>query len=351
MKKLLKKALLLLIPFMVLAVLFMLFEPYDYWGLRGDPLYMSRSLSSLREVMREQPDKIVLGDSRMANFNADYIEEQSGERYTMMCYGGATLGESVEQFWFAAEHTKLKKVVIGLNFYTMNDGHYSNERFPLAKEKALDATKFVFNYNVWLDMFNNMYTKAVNGIAALSNNPSMAIEVDDPSSLTQNKRPPGDYSIMGYRIDLQNYAYTIEGQCSQYEGCWMYMDMLEEVIDYCEQNDIELVFVIPNSNRAIWDIVVYPYGIDAYIEQYKDFLKSRATVYDMEFYNDYAANDSLFYDGFHFVLEEKMRLARVFFADEADEFCVRTTKEQYLAQKQAASADAQTAAEEQTPAA
>jgi len=53
-------------------------------------------------------------------------------------------------------------------------------------------------------------------------------------------------------------------------------------------------------------------------------------VYDMEFYNDFARDDSRFLDGHHLVLEEKMRLTRVLFAGETSPYCLHTTAQQYL---------------------
>lgn len=331
--KLLRKILIYLAPFALLLALFVAFEPYDYWGLKGSSRYYARSVSGLRELLRERPENIVLGDSRMANLNADYIEQVSGERWTMLCYGGATLNENIEQFWFASERTDLKKVVFGVNFYNLSDIHYAEGRFEAAEEKALYPSKFLLNFDVWLDALGNFEVALSNAWADITGDESARLTVDDPSSLEQNAQPPDQYTADGYRIDLQDYAYTIYSQCEGYKGAVNYLARLDEIIDYCDANGIEITFILPNSNRAIWDFVIKPMGIDFYIDIYKDRLKSRATVLDMEFDNEYAASDALFYDGFHFVRDEKMRLARVFFAGEPDEYCARTTKESYIKDK------------------
>ncbi|MEG1416997.1 MAG: hypothetical protein RSC55_00010 [Oscillospiraceae bacterium] len=276
--KLFKKIVIFIFPFALIFALFVAFEPYDYWGLKGESRYYARSVSSLRELLREHPENIVLGDSRMANFNADYIEEIGGGHWTMLCYGGATLNENIEQFWFASEHTELKKVVIGLNFYNLSDIHYSEGRFESASEKALSPTKFFFDFDVWLDMLGNLEVALSNAWANITGNEKLRMVVDDPSSLTQDVRPPSDYSADGYRIDLQNYAAIIYSQCDGYKGALEYLSRLDEIIDYCDTNGIELVFIMPNSNRAIWDFVVYPMEIDFYINIYKDRLSLRYGV-------------------------------------------------------------------------
>ena len=64
------------------------------------------------------------------------------------------------------------------------------------------------------------------------------------------------------------------------------------------------------------------------METYKDFLSSRANLIDMEFHNDYSEKDELFLDGFHVVLEEKMRLVRVIFGQEDDIYARITIHEE-----------------------
>ena len=335
MKRFIKKFLLFCVPFVLALGFFFAFEIYDYWCVKGDCAYLSRGIHSLREVELTKPDKIILGDSRMANFNTDYIKEISGEDWCMMAYGGATLNESIEQFWYAVEHTELKEVVFGVNFYTMNDNHLAADRFPAAKEIAEHPLKYVMNFRYWMDAVYRFWNNISNAIYDATGWEAFYVFVDDPSSLEQDVRPPEEVNEEGYRVDLFNYSALIYNQCLEYKGSVEYLFRLQEIVDYCDSNDIQITFVIPASNRTLWDKVIYPLGLDFYIDIYKDTLKSMADVIDMEFYNDYAKNDDYFLDGFHFVLEEKLHLARIVFADEECEYAMRTTKEEYLAMKEA----------------
>ena len=334
-KKLIKNLVKYLLPFLLIFALFTAFDPYDYWLLNGSPTYVSRSVSGMRELLLTQPENILLGDSRMANFNADYIKQISGEDWCILAYGGATLNENIKQFWYAAEHTTLKKVVFGVNFYNLNDNHYSEGRVDDAIETAENPLKFYGNFNIWLEMISNLRAKTQNKLADLTGNEDLRIFVDDPSSLTQDIQPPQEYDEeTGYRENLKEYAEMINGYLSGYHGALNYLDRFEEIIDYCDANGIEITFLIPNSNRTMWEMTVFQLEIDDYIEIYKNRLKSRAIVYDMEFYNDYALDDSLYYDCFHFMCSEKQHLMRVFFADEECEYCIRTTPEEYLEMKE-----------------
>ena len=334
MKRLLKKLLIFCIPFVLLIAFFFAFEPYDYWNLKGDEWYMSRSISSMRELILEDPENIILGDSRMANLNTDYIEEISGEKYTNMAYGGATLHENLEQFWYAVNHTKnLKKVVIGISYYTL-DGNMYSTRMDEVIEKVENPLLFMSDFGYWVDAFQNAKNKTVDLWADITGNEHAKVHLDDPSTqddpaLTSEQTPEG------YREDLFDYAHAILGNIVSHgyslTGDGMYIDRLVEIAEYCDKHDIELILVMAPCNRAIWDIVIYPNKLDSTIEYYKNALKSVATVYDTEFYNDFAMDDDNFIDGHHLCKEEKLRMARIIFGGEESPYYLKTTPEQYLA--------------------
>lgn len=339
MKQFIKKLCLYLVPFLVVLLVFCIFETSDYWNLKGNSAYMSRALHSARVVQLEHPSRIVLGDSRMANVNEGYLEELTGEDWCIMAYGGATLNESIQQFWYAAERTELKEVVMGITFYTINDNHLASGRLEAALEDAEHPMQYLSNFQYWAGAWDAMKTAIRNGLYELTGNSRYYVAVDNPSSLTQEMELPTEYNAEGYRTDLYNYSDTIYNQCATYKGSVEYLARLQEIIDYCDENGIELTFVMPACNRVIWDRVIYPLDIDFYMDIYKDYLKSRATVYDMEFYSAYAENDDYFQDGFHFVLDEKLRMTRIFFGGEESEYCLKTTAEEYLALKESGELD------------
>ena len=333
MKKFFAKLALFLLPFLLVVVFFFVFETYDYWDLKGSCDYTSRSIHALREVQLAHPTRIILGDSRMANVNTGYLEEITGQKWSNLAYGGATLEENIRQFWYTAERTDLEQVVIGVTFYTLNDDHVSTARFPAAQKVADDPLTFLGTFKYWGEAFDNFKNILSNGLYRLTGNTRFQYVKDDPSSLTQDTPVPTAYGPDGYRTDLETYAGVIYDQCSGYSGSVHYLAELQEIIDYCDANNIELTFVLPACNRTIWDKVVAPLDIAFYMDIYKDYLKSRAAVFDMEFYSDYAADDANFLDGFHFSLTEKLHMTRIFFGGEDSPYCMKTTPQEYAALK------------------
>ncbi len=335
-KTLIKKLLIYIIPFVIALVWFFGFEPYDYLNIKGDAFYMSKPLSSTRELLLTCPENVIFGDSRMANMNVDYIEEITGERYTMMAFGGATLNDAINEFWYATEHTDMKKVVIGVNFYALNSDHLA-DRFTGVIPLAENPFKFISSFGIWYEAFENCRRILNNFYQRNFGDPEKMIFMDDPSSLTQKDPVPPDSYNGEYRTDLFDYAHIIKGQVSNYQNPDMYIKELNKIIDYCNQNEIELTIVIAPSHFSIWELVVFDLELQYYIRNYKDHLKSRATVYDFEWYNDYSKNDENFIDGFHLSGEQKLAFTRAIFNDELGDFCVKTTPEQYIEYKESLS--------------
>lgn len=324
----LKKLLLLLIPIVLVLGLFVAFEPYDYFYLRGNANYQTRYVSSMRELLYTQPENIIIGDSRMANVDPAYVEELTGEHYVSLAYGGATLQENIEQFWYADAHTDLKKVVFGVSFYRLDDNNTS-EKFDVALDMIEHPLNLFTSIDAWYGAAQNIKNTIYNYIVDdLMGHPEQRQWTEDPS---RDPTPELRTDVIeGYRGDLYEYALTLETQCNNPKGPRSYLAELQKIIDHCKENGIELTFVITNCHRAVWDLVVLPYGIDVYINYYKNYLKSQCVVYDMEFYNDYARSDANFIDGLHFIREEKLRMTRaIFTGDFTPDYCYRTTPEEY----------------------
>lgn len=322
MKKLLKKFCIYLIPFIVIALLFFLFSPYDYLSLRGYTNYEAKPLTDMRLLMKEQPDSIILGDSRMANLNVDYINEITGEHYVSLAFGGANLGESVALFWFATEHTQLKKVVFGVGWYTSN-GEQPAGNIPRRVQEATNPWKFFSSYNNWTFTLHRIRVSLHNFAANSLGMTALAIDDPDPRSLDT---PVPQFPWTGtFRQDLYDSGFIIFSNLEDigYELRQDTLDQLGEVIDYCGQNDIEIIFVFPPMHDVLFLTVTPRLGIDVYREQYKEYLIARATVYDLEFRNAFNSNDMNFVDAFHLTGAGKKWLAEVIFTDLESPYIIR----------------------------
>ena len=310
---------------MLVFALFLAFEPYDYFGLRGSSDYLSAPLSLMRQLEREQPDQIILGDSRMANLNVSYIQELTGEPVQMMAFGGAETGEIIELFWYAAEHTQLKKVVLGLNLYSML-GEQGKGRIPAMEEMASDTGKFIIHGGHWLQAMNSGKMQLKNWLGGLLNRPDWMEYPEDPTDYTLVQNIPQEQGER-YRADLEEYLNSLLIKLSAAnEVQEETMEDILAIIRYCKEKEIELVIVFPPLHISVWELYD-ELGLLPEMEQMKAVLKAEAPVIDMEFPNDFTTNDDNFFDGFHLVSEKKLFLAKAIFTDLEDPCIQRTEPE------------------------
>lgn len=321
MQKLLKKTTIFLIPFLIVFLLFFLLEPFDYFGLKHNATYLSKPLSAMREVRNEQPANIILGDSRMANLNVAYIEELTGEDWTMLGFGGASLGECIELFWYATEHTALERCVFGINFYS-SGGEQGVGRIPLVQGQADNLFTFVSNFNNWLEVVNAAKYRTKNLLAGLLDKPAWLEYPEDPT--TFDLVPVSDEMGETYHKYLEDYAAVLRNQLGD---SWFVapetLQKLYEVADYCDEHGVELTFVFPPMSDSVYDLVLAPMGIEADVEALKQALLDRAPVYDLQFRNAFSADDANFHDGFHLAGPQKKLLAELIFTDVESDYIVR----------------------------
>ncbi len=321
MQKLLKKTAIFLIPFLIVFLLFFLLEPFDYFGLKHNATYLSKPLSAMREVRNEQPANIILGDSRMANLNVAYIEELTGEDWTMLGFGGASLGECIELFWYATEHTALERCVFGVNFYS-SGGEQGVGRIPLVQGQADNLFTFVSNFNNWLEVVNAAKYRTKNLLAGLLDKPAWLEYPEDPT--TFDLVPVSDEMGETYHKYLEDYAAVLRNQLGD---SWFVapetLQKLYEVADYCDGHGIALTFVFPPMIDSVFELVLSPMGIEADVEALKQALLDRAPVFDLQFRNAFSADDANFHDGFHLAGPQKKLLAELIFTDVESEYIVR----------------------------
>lgn len=293
MKKLYVKLVALFLPIALYIGMFVVFEPYNYFGLKESTTTDKDDDSIIGRILafnEQQPESLILGDSRMAHFDLDYITELTGEEYGTLAFGGAAMNETIDLFWYAVEKDpNLKRVVIGVSFYHLNKGYYKN-RMSQIEELLSNPLAYTFNFNYNVEMLNNL-RYALTGVETGANSeegiwPDADYYYDDGTP-----RP--------YRKNLEEYALeNIYAVCKEYTLDEDDLANLLKIADYCNKNGIELIFVLPPVDVSIGDLVIEPLGIDAQMAYYIPLLEQNARVLNYE-YPIYYTDQDLFYDGFH----------------------------------------------------
>ena len=94
-KSILKKLALLLIPVYLWFAFFVAFEPNNYFGLKSGTS-SSQPVARVRAYEQEPGTRLMIGDSRLAHFDLDLVEELTGTRWQNLAFGGASLKESID---------------------------------------------------------------------------------------------------------------------------------------------------------------------------------------------------------------------------------------------------------------
>ena len=293
MKKLLIKLTAIALPIVIYFGAFVVFEPYNYFGLKNTSEQRADDDSIIGRLITFEhtlPENLILGDSRMAHFDLEYIHELTGETYGTLAFGGAAMNETIDLFWYATEtNPNLKRVVMAVSFYNLNQSYYRN-RMEQINTIMKNPLAYMLNFNYNVEMLNNVrYT--LTGVTT-------------GASMEEGVWPTEDYFYENgtprpYRRNLEEYAVQdILAVCTGYTLDEEDLARLVEVADYCAENNIELIFVLPPADASIIELVVEPLGINESMEYYIPILQAHACVLNYE-YPYYYENGELYYDGFH----------------------------------------------------
>ncbi len=326
MKKFVSKFLLFSIPFALVFAWFLAFEPYDYFGIRGGTNYGNKQIYEMRRLLREQPTHIILGDSRMAHLDDDLVYEYTGENYVNLAFGGATMNEILNLFYYADEHTDLEKVYIAISFYTIN-GAYVADRVSSTIPIVLDPVLYISTTSSYPNIINNMNAQISKVQYYLENG---EWPLDETYQLPLSERDIS-YDEYGNRVDMLATAYTHILQTYpmyKFDAGEDYMDRLKELALYCEENDIEIIAVFPPVHQTYWDIVINDRGFADEVAEYKTELLQYFDAIDMEWESEFIKDDTLFFDPFHLYEEYyDSEFTRVLFTDYTPEYVIRSTPE------------------------
>ncbi len=289
MKKILPKIALALLPVAAYLAFFLAFEPNNYFGLRRETSGNS-PIARIRAYEQAPQNHIILGDSRMAHFNMDLVENTAGTAYANVAYGGASLEESIDEFYYLyAQNPALEKVVFGLSFYTLNNQYRTKNRMETLETQLKNPAAYVFNleYNI-------------NALTVFGDKLRGAPDVEETAEHTPDEYKDEKGNPLPFRQNLMDYADTIIPVCKNFEINENALDKLLEMIDFCAEKEVSVTLIFPPMDESVRALVCEPYGIDKAMQPVLDTLKnSGAQVLDYEWENVPDYTDTQYYDGFH----------------------------------------------------
>lgn len=281
----LKRLLVFSVPFWLYILFIAVSDPFNYLG--GPSIVSNevklRTAYPLNYCLWEMPafarhssENLLLGDSRMVAVNAKRVKELTGMEFFNLAYGGATIREIVESFWFASRRANLRRVYIGLNFNLYTD----YEQFDRTAEVlAIDQAPELYFIN------RTVLKSALYGVAGQYWNydPQIGVVKQDREAFWQNQLGPVTNAFYA------RYVYPRK-----------YHAELQKIADYAKAHAVELAFIIFPTHVDLQERVGV-FGLESEYTRFKRDVSSLATTYDFDYPNEMTANRDNFSDPYHCV--------------------------------------------------
>jgi|TARA_R110002049_G_scaffold55485_5_gene153794 hypothetical protein len=294
MKRFIKNSLYFVIPFVLYSCLIALIDPFNYlngFGVTSEEkkkaiaLDIEPHLYKMIDFKNNPKKNWVLGDSRS---NGLYIAMDSSA-WSNLAYGGASLKEVIQSFWWAREIEKPDTVLIGINLNLYNK---FNRRFWV--EETINRKSNFFTY-----AFNKYTFNATFAILAINNQGEE--ESESQVELPGAKEQFWKKKLNGTDKFYKNITYPDE-----------YHKQLKEIADHCKKEGIKLIFWIPPLHKDYHEVLT-KYELEEFEAKFKHDLFSLGDVFDFNYSSNLTLDENNFRDPVHFnarvakLIEEEIR--------------------------------------------
>jgi hypothetical protein len=283
MIRLFRRLMLFSLPFWVYAIFVGATDPFNFFSRHSliseqikekTAALINPPLWKMNQFSRTPFENILLGDSRMGHLPTREIHSVSGQKYFDFSYGGASLREIVDTFWFAEKHAHLKNVVIGVNFSLYNERNVA----------ARAGTYSQFCSNRLLYFVDHSVVKAsILGAYADWFNQDLTFGVPR----------------MSRQEFWESQLQKAERMYSSYERPKRYRAELGKITAYCQKNSLKCSFIIFPTHIDLQRLVETA-RLNKEYQEFKCDLARMTVTYDYDYQNDLTANASNFADPFHF---------------------------------------------------
>ncbi len=216
----------------------------------------------------------------------------TGEPYFNLSYGGASLKEIIDTFWFAQRHVQLKKVYIGLNLNLYNDYNYTERTKTYLTIEKSPAIYFV-NRTVLEAAWDDAYSR-IRGVDLKLGVPKMSRE-----------------EFWQYSLGPLTAAYY-----SRYVYPQRYRGDLHAIAEFCRSHDIRLTFVIFPTHVELQSRIA-DFHLSEAAARFRADLASMAVTYDFDYPTEITLSKQNFRDPYHFTEPIGVRMIRQIWGHES----------------------------------
>jgi hypothetical protein len=290
MKSFLLKLAAFSIPFVIIAVFFIVIDPYNYFfesnfiDNQYKILSINRSVKSMPRGnmlwkiidFKRHPEKnIIIGDSRSFGIDERKIENITGEKYYNFSVPGGNYNSLFKTFWYVNQYTQPEKVYLQVGFHNYNLTR-DNDLFAQAQKANMNPLHFEVELKYTCDAFYTLLYKLTD---------KQPVEFSlDKEAFEKNWNIVLKKQV---RMALNHYIYPEE-----------YKAELQKIARYCKSNNIELYFIIFPSHEDFHKIIEEKKLEKEYATFLND-INGLGKTYNFEHTNDLTTNKSNYQDVYH----------------------------------------------------
>jgi hypothetical protein len=278
-----KKILIFLTPFIIIIVLEVVIDPFNYFSAEKNKnlLELKNNLARkkntylyrLIEFERNPYPVIILGDSRAQRLMPEFFEEVNGEKVENLAAGAGSLQDVIKIFWDLTSRHKLSKVYIGIAIEGYS-GTLLKDRVSAALEVKNSAPLYLMNKFTIENTLLILKSKLFN----------QHVEIETP--------PFSREAFWKYELDQENrflrdYSYPKN-----------YYHELKKISSYCSENNIKLLFFISPTHTDLQS-KISEFKLNKEYEKFKSDVKTFGDLYDFNWPNIITENKNNFLDPLH----------------------------------------------------
>ncbi len=296
---LLIKLLLFALPILLYFIVFIIFEPYNYFGLQNNATESDQVIYRVRQFVNDPQDAIILGDSRMAHMDMAQVEALTGRKFSNLAFGGAAENEMIDLCEFALERNPdIDTVYLEVTFYTLNS-RYDKNRVANIETIVTNPLAYLFNFDYNLEMLNRIRLHLQGAYLGVENETAVD-PVTGELSYTDADYHDENGAPLPYRRQLMEYNEVIRPVCTGYTVNREVLQRLVELAALCKERGVELNFVLPPVADSVYNEIIVGLGIEPQLADVVETLKATgANVIDLEYSARPALEEYMFFDGFH----------------------------------------------------
>lgn len=266
-----------------------IFESPTYEGFNKQKIESKEYMLKAKEIVNQKPETIFLGSSRTRQgLSPSYYERIVGEDAYNLGLSGATINVQLKYFEYALNNNpSLKRVIIGLDFeafnrFGTNPISFNEERLSTKRLNKEDLLLNLFTIQTLIDSKQVIQENREN-ISILTQDILLEDGSHNESVLLNIHKGMIKEGINPFYKYLQEYLVS-DQLLAKYDLSDKVVSYFRELVDLCEENQIELIVFIQPTHALQWTGIEKT-GLWAQLEQWKKEIVHITSVWDFSGYN------------------------------------------------------------------